>query len=803
MLPQDLRFAVRSLMKSRVFVVVAIASLALGIGATTTVFSLFDAVALRPLPYRDAERLVDVHETSLTKLCAYCSVGTSYAGFTDWRAHVRSFDDMQAYRELPLALSGGETTERVSGALVTTGFFRLLGMRPLLGRALVDDDARDGAPPVAVLSDALWQSRYGADSSIVGRTIRVNGLVRTVVGVVPIRFALPEFARIWLPMQAATEAPARDSRDVGVIARLGQGVTLARADAEMKTIAAAMAIEHPDSQKEWSAALTPLRAQLAGEVGPLYGVMLGAVAFVLLIVCANIAGLLLARGTARRKEIAIRLALGASRRQIVRQLLAESILLALVGGALGVMASLWGVDLAIASVGTQIPNWLVTSVDGRALAFALAISLVTGLAFGLLPALRSSRPDVHDVLKDGGTNASAGAQRSRARALLVIGELALALVLLAGAALLTKSAARVSAFETGYDPHGVATARAELLDARYRDPRQVASVNERLLASIQRIPGVASAALENDIFIAGFGSSDQRIRAEGVAEVRDGVSPRFGKVVSPDYFATLRIPIRGGRAFTAADRAGSDPVVIVNAQLANDLWPNESAIGHRIRLGAADSLPWRTVVGVVGDLKPAGEARARNLTYVPIAQQPSDRITLVARSQGDDAAALVPSLRDAMRAVDPDQPLLDAGTMEQARSRNYAPYRMFAGVMSAFAALAILLASIGVYGVVAYSVSQRTREIGVRVALGAERRHILLLVTGQGARLAVAGTIVGLVAAAGVLRVLSSQLFGISPADPGVLLGVSLVLGATAVLASYLPARRAASIDPLHALRTE
>ncbi len=803
MLRQDLRFALRSLMKSRIFVVVAVASLTIGIGAISTVFSLFDAVALKPLPYRDAARLVDVHETSVTKLCAYCSVGTSYAGFLDWRARARSFDDMQAYRELPLAVSGTEAAERVSGAVVTPGFFRMLGIAPTLGRTLVADDARDDAPPVAVLSDAIWRSRYGADSAVVGRAIRVNGVSRTVVGVVPTRFALPEFAKLWIPMQARVEGSSRDAREVGVLAHLARGATLASAEAEMKGISANIALEHPESQKEWSAGLTPLREQLSGEVGSLYSVMLGAVAFVLLIVCANIAGLLLARGTARRKEIAIRLALGASRSQIVRQLLAESLLLALLGGTAGVMVAMWGVDLAVSAIGTQIPNWLVFGVDARVLTFTVLVSLVTGVVFGLFPALQASRPDVHYILKDGGSNASAGAQRSRARALLVVVELALALVLLAGATLLTKTVVRISAVELGYDTRGVATARIELLDARYDSVSQQSLASGRFLASIQRIPSVSSAALEYDHFVAGFGRGDRKIQAEGVAEVSDGVSPRFAKVVSPDWFATLRVPLRAGRTFTAADRAGSDPVVVINEQLARDLWPNDNPLGRRIRLGQGDSVPWRTVVGLVGDLSSRGDRRARNWAYVPIAQQPGRQVTILARARSGDASQLLPPIRDAVRAVDPDEPLLDAGTMDERRDRNYSPYWMYATSMSIFAALAVLLAAIGVYGVVAYSVSQRTREIGVRIALGAERRHVLLLVTGQGARLALLGMIVGVGAALGVLQVLRSLLFGANPIDPFVLFVVSVALGATAVLASYVPARRAASIDPLQALRSE
>jgi predicted permease len=800
---RDLRLALRGLGKSRLFAVVAILMLALGIGVNTAIFSLTDAVAFKPLPFADPGRLVGLHEWSATKLCAGCGVGTSYPGFLEWRSRTTSFSALGAYTELPAVVSAPDIAERVPGAVVSAEVFPVLGVHPVLGRGVLPEEDRAGGAPVVLLGYELWQRRFAGDSGVIGKRIRVNGSPYTVVGVMPPRFSFPEFAQLWLPLaQAAHDAP-RSARDYDVVARLRPGIGIARAQAEMTALAASLAERYPDTQKEWTAQVRPFRRDYAGDEAGLFGVMLGAVTFVLLIVCANVAGLMLVRGTSRQKEIAIRLALGAGRGVIVRQLMAESLLIAAAGGIVGVFIAWWVADLAVASLHTLIPFWINFGIDGRALAFSGALTLGTGVLFGLLPALRASRPDVQSSLKEGGTAHSGSVARSRIRSVLVVGELALSMVLLAGAGVLIKSFLSVSIPETGYDPRGVLKGELEFLDARYADRAQVASAGRDILAHVSRLPGVTSAALSRWQFIAGFGGADQRIRAEGISVVPDGASPRFFYAVTPEYFSTLRLPSLQGRLLSAADHAGAPPVAVINLRMARALWPNESAIGKRIRLGPADSLPWLTIVGVVGD-SGRGE-RTTNYAYVPFAQSPGRPTTLHTRiaSSASSALEIVPALRGEIRAVDPDLPLVDVKTLEQDHHDSFWPYEMYALFMSAFAALAVLLAAIGLYGLVAFAVAQRTREIGVRVALGAQRVDVLRLVTGQGLRLAMLGVVLGIVGSLGLLRLLKSMLFGASPIVPFVFGTVSLLLGGVALLASYIPARRAAGVDPLVALRSE
>ena len=461
----DMRFAIRSLAKAKLFTIVALTSLALGIGANVTVFSLVNAIALKPLPFAEPDQLVDVHEWSATKLCSGCGAGTSPETFADWRDNTRSFAAMGAYLERPFAVSGTETAERIGGAVASATLFDLLGVHAVLGRTFQADDDRIGAPPVVLLSDAVWTRRYGADRRIVGETIRVNGVAHTVIGVMPPRFKFPEFAELWVPFTPNVVGGSRDQRDYSVVARLKPDVSIEKADAEMVALAKSLEERYPETQKEWTAHATSLRADFAGVEKSLYLVMLGAVGFVLLIVCANLAGLLLARGAQRQKEIAVRLALGATRTQIVRHLLTESVMLSFTGGLLGILVSAWGVGFVTRGFREQVPAWLDFSMDARLLFFAIGISLLTGLLFGLLPALRVSTPNVHVTLKEGNLSV----HRSRIRGLLVIGELALALILLAGAGDLMKSFLRISARPEGTDERDLLTARIEFLDAKYRE----------------------------------------------------------------------------------------------------------------------------------------------------------------------------------------------------------------------------------------------------------------------------------------------------------------------------------------------
>jgi predicted permease len=792
----DIRFAIRSLAKAKLFTVVALASLALGIGANVTVFTLVNAIALKPLPFAEPDQLVDLHEWSATKLCSGCSVGTSAETFAEWRDNTRSFTTMGAYLERPFAVSGTETAERIGGAIASATLFDLLGVHAVLGRAFQADDDRIDAAPVVLLSDAVWTRRYGADRRIVGQTIRVNGVVHTVIGVMPPGFKFPEFAELWVPFAPNAGTMSRDQRDYAVVARLRPGVSVEKADAEMVALAKSLEERFPETQKEWTAHATSLRQNFAGVEKSLYLVMLGAVGFVLLIVCANLAGLLLARGAQRQKEIAIRLALGATRVQIVRHLLTESVLLAVGGGALGVLVAAWGMGLVTHGFRRQIPVWVDFGMDARVLIFTVGISILTGILFGLLPALRASTPDVHVTLKEGNLTV----HRSRIRGLLVIGELALALILLAGAGDLMKSFLSISAAPDGTDDRDLLTARIEFLDAKYREPGALRLAASEISTRLEHIPGAQSAAVYSNGFIAGFGRQDETIRVEGLTAVPPNSSPRFYFAATPGYLQTVRLPLVAGRAFSDADRAGSERVVLINAHSADQIWPGVSPIGKRIKLGSADSLPWVTVIGVVGNIVERG--RARDYAYVPFAQAPGADATLLVRAQSQPTK-LANAVRAAVREVDPDLPVVQLQTVEEQHNANYSPYKVYAMSMAVFAGFAIALAVIGLYGVIAYSTAQRTREIGVRIALGAEAKHIIGLIAAQGTALVTAGIVLGLGGSFLVLRVIQSMLFGASPIDVPIFAGVSVLLAAAALTAIWLPARRAARVSPLEALRAE
>jgi putative ABC transport system permease protein len=800
-LMRDIRFAIRSLATSKLFTTVAVLMLAVGIGVNTAVFSLVDAAVFKPLPFRNAKELVGVSEWSATKLCAFCGVGTSYPGFLDWRQRTHSFTSLGAYTELAVAISGSESAERVGAAIVSFDLFPTLGVSPALGRGIRAEEDRVGGERVVLLGDDLWRRRYQGDSAILGRTIRVNGVSYTVVGVMPPRFKFPEFAELWLPLAHFAYSAPRSARNYDVVARLRPGVRLAQADAEMRTLAQALAKEYPGDQSEWTAQASAFRRDYAGETAQLWVVMLGAVTFVLLIVCANVAGLLLARGHGRQREFAIRTALGASRVQIVRQLLAESVLLALIGGVLGTLLSMWVVDFTVASVGSQVPFWLDFGIDARALAFCIFISLATGVAFGLLPALRASRPDVHVTLKQGGQTLTGGSGRSRLRSGLVVVELGLALVLLAGAGLLIKSFLSVRP-QKSFDTSRILTANVEFLDDRYADRSQVLNVSFQVLERLGAVAQIERVALRRFDFLRGFGARANGITAEGVREVPEGVSPSFTTAVTPAYFGIVEDRLTQGRTFAAEDRSGTPLVAVINAQLARQLWPGSDPLGKRLKLGAADSLPWLTVVGVLADAR--GERGVRNSVYVPFAQHPGRPATLLVRTGAQaEPLQVVPDVRAVVRTLDADLPLVGLKTMQQEDHDQYWPFEMIALFMSGFAILAILLAAVGLYGVIAFAASHRTREIGIRMALGANEKDVLLLVTGEGLRLVVAGVVIGIGGAVALLRVLRSMLFGVSPVDPIVYVLVTVLLALVTLLASYLPARRATRVDPLVALRSE
>jgi putative ABC transport system permease protein len=795
----DLRLAVRSLLKAKLFTAVAVTTLAIGIGSTTAVFSLFSAIALKPLPFPEPTRLVDVEEWSATELSAGSAVGVSAPTLNDLAAGVKSLEAIASYLEVPTNVSGSESPERVSGALVSGNFFRVLGVNPAIGRAIDASDDRASAPPVVVINNRLFVRRFGGDRSILGQSIRINGMPHTIIGVMPATVMLPEFAELWTPMQQSYHVTDRASRDLGVIGRLRGGYSVAAADLELKTLGSAIAKDHPDTQAGWTTRVRPLRQALGGEEVGIFGFLLAAVLVLLLIVCANVASMMLARGAARRKDIAVRLALGARRSTIIWHLLAESLCLAIAGGVLGVLAASWGVDLMLASLQTNIPGWLRPTMDFRVMAFAVAASMAAAIAFGLAPALRSSRGDVHEDIKAGGP-ANIGGRRALLRGSLVVVQLALSLVLLAAAGVLMASVTRISARQIGLSDRDVVQARFEMLGSR--TPEQNVATVKALVDRLSQIAGARTASIIGTGFIAGFGAQDQKIRAEGIVAVPDGVSPRFYFAITPKYFETVRLQLTQGRKFTDADARGTVPVVIINQTMGRRLWPAGNPTGHRIRLGNADSLPWRTIVGVVNDV--GSNERIANAAYVPFAQAPQSAATIMVGSTGEPSALINP-IREAARGVDADLPLVDLMTAEQDHARHYWPYRAYALMLTAVGAVALLLAGIGLYGVIAYAVEQRSREVGLRIALGANRNDVLRLVTRQGFVLVIIGVVFGVLGAIVVLPVMKSipLLFGASPLDSLVFAAVTAILVLVALIASYIPARRATRVDPMIAMRSE
>ena len=797
----DFLYAVRALRKSPGFTIAAVLTLAVGIGANTTVFSLVSAVHFGAPEFRDPETLVDVHETSVTRLCAGCGVGTSYPGYQDWKRQSQSFARLAGYGEDRFVLSGEHEAETVPGVYASAGLFGILAVAPRLGRDFLPDDDRTGAPPVALLSHRLWQRRHGGDPEVLGRTIKVNGIQHTVIGVMPERFNFPQNADIWVPLETARHNLDRNDRNIGVVGRLAPGVTIAAADAEIKGIARGLEEQFPESQAEWTAAVVPLSDDMTDESGDYFWILLGAVSLVLLATCASLAGLLLARSSGRRKEMAVRAALGADRGRLARQLLTESVVVSLLGGATGLLLSWWAIDLAAAGFTREAPYWVEFGVNVRVLVFCLGVSLLTGLVFGAVPAIRASRPNLNESLKEGASSTTAGKTRQRFRASLVAIEFALALILLNGAGLMIKTFLRVTAIPPTYDIRNLLLSNIDFLGDRYRDSTLVLRATEGILERLNAVPGVRAAG-SKFFFLAGFGATDQKIIVEGIREVPENASPRFGFAISTGYFRTFGLGMKQGRDFSTSDVPGAAPVAIVNQELAGRLWPNESALNKRIRLGADQ--PWLTVVGVVTN--ESGEGSARNpparYVYLPLAQQPGRPIALMVRTPADPMA-MVPTLRGAVREIDADLPVENIRTAEAGHAEQFWHVRLYAVFFFSFAIFALLLAAIGIYGIVAQTVVQRTHEIGIRVALGAERSRILMLIVGDGARLAAIGLGIGLLGALTLSRLLRSMLFNASPVDLGVLIPVSLLLFGVAILASWLPARRALNIDPMLALRSE
>ena len=791
----DVRYAMRAAFRSPLAAVVIIGSLALGIGANTTVFSFVDAVQFKALPFDDEATLVDVHEWSATELCAGCGVGTSYPGFREWQHTATSFVALEAFVEARAVVSGATDPERLGMARISAGLFSVLGISPALGRQLTPDDDRVGATPVALISDTVWRRRFAGVSDVLGRTIRLNGVDHTIVGVMPPGFRFPEFAHVWVPVGLGAAGWERADRSLGVIGRLRPGTTIAQARAEMRTLAAAQAQARPESNVRWTAEVSTLRADMTGETATASLVLMSAVAFVLLIACANVANLLLVRAIDRRREIAMRLALGATRARIVRLVMAESLVLSAIGGAAGLLLALWGSRAIVAALDTETPYWIRFGVDVRVVLFAIATTTLTGVACGLIPALRVARENPQTTLKSGATTTSVGARRLSSA--LATAQLALSLVLLAGAGLLVKTLAKTFAFDAGYDTSRVVVGDIPLSGPRYQSPGQDRAFAAAVIERLEQAPGVRVAVLRH-VFFAGFGGARRTIEVEGMTQVPEGASPSFYVAVTPAYFSVYGVAKVEGRDFA---RTQEDDVVILNETMARRLWPSVPAVGHRIRFGP--DTPWRTVIGVVRDFGggPLGHGPTP-FAFVPFDSSQGDEVAVVASTSGD-VPSLMSEVRAAVRAADPDQPLENLQTAAQMMASMASPARFIGILMAALAAVALGLAAMGTYGVIAYGVSQRTREIGIRIALGASGRQIGRMVTRSAVRMAALALALGIPGAFATTRLLEGVLFGTSPTDPLVFSLAPFGLVAVAIGASWQPARRAAHVDPLVALRAE
>ena len=798
---QDIKFAGRMLWKNKSVTFIAIIALALGIGANTAIFSVVNAVLLKPLPYRDADRLVWIWGNVRG---GSTRASVSPPDFFDYRAQNNSFEHLAASTSVsvPFNLTGAGEPERLNGSAVTTNYFQALGVEPALGRTFLAEEEQEGRNQVVVLSHGLWQRRFGSDTSLVGKTIILDGRSVTVVGVMPAGVQFPQTAELWVPLFNSThpEMQARAAHFLRPIGRLKPGVTLEQAQAEMDGIARRLEEQYPESNARWSLRLVPLQEQIAGNVRPTLLILLGAVGFVLLIACANVANLLLARAAARQKEIAIRTALGASRARIVRQLLTESLLLAVVGGLVGVVLALWSVDLLVSLSAGRVPRAGEIGIDAVVLGFTLGVSLLTGLVFGLVPALQASKPDFNESLKEGGKSATEGLRRNRIRSALVVAEVALALVLLVGAGLLVKSFIGLQRVSPGFDAENVLTMRIDLSRAKYATPEAAGNFYTQLQERVSALPGVEAVGMISELPLSGQ-PNDTYFTVEGrpAQEAGQRVTADYRRI-NHDYFRAMTIPLLRGRYFSEQDFRQSAQVAIISETMAERFFPNEDPLGKRLLISAPEPTPYE-IVGIVGDVRHrALDVEVYQMMYVPTARRLSTN--LVVRT-ATDPSTIASAVRNEVWAIDRDQPVSAVRTMGEVLSQSVAQQRFTTSLLGIFAAVAMILAAVGIYGVMAYSVTQRTREIGVRLALGAQTRDVFRLVVGQGMLLTIIGVAVGLVAAIFLTRLMESLLFGVSATDPTIFVAISFLLIAVALLACYVPARRATRVDPMEALRYE
>ncbi len=807
---QDLRYGIRMLLKNPGFTLVAVLALTLGIGADTAIFSVVNAVLLRPLPYDESERLVFLSERSQVLE----GMSISYPNFLDWRQQNNAFESIGVYRRSSYNLTGSGEPERLVAGQVSADLFTALRVRAAQGRVFNNDEDKPGATPVVVLSHGLWQRRLGGDPDIVGQALTFDGRSFTVIGIMPPGFLFPSQAEVWTPVGQQAKDPGWESRGnhpgLYAMARLKPGVTVQRARDDMEIVAANLEKQYPDSNTGNRASITPALENVVRGIRTALIVLLSAVGFVLLIACANVANLLLARSTNRQKEMAIRIALGASRTRIVRQLLTESMLLSFAGGALGLMLAQAGVKVIIAISPDSIPRSREVGLDPLVLAFTIAVSILTGVIFGVAPALQASKPDLNETLKEAGRGSTG--RRHVLRSVLVVAEVALTMVLLIGAGLMIRSFYRLQRVDPGFVADNLLTFNVSLPPGKYAEEQQRTNFYQQLLQNLRVMPGVESVGMATGLPL-GNNGWQSGFWIEGRPEPPQGQRPLTEVAfVSPGYFDTMRMTLLSGRPFTEQDVKPPAPpnaqrqpftaptVTIIDEEFARRYWPDDHPVGQQISFWGGKV----TVVGVVRRVKMEGLSTDSNRvqSYYPYIQNPGGSMSMVLRTAGDPAS-LADAVRQQVLAIDPDQPIYGVQTMGQIWTDSIAPDRLYLMLLGTFAAVALVLAGVGIYGVMAYSVTQRTHEIGIRMALGARQGDVLGMVIRQGMKLVVAGLAIGLAGAWLATRAMASLLFGVSATDPMTFVVISIVLAGVALGACFVPARRATKVDPMIALRYE
>jgi putative ABC transport system permease protein len=802
---QDIRYGLRTMMKNPGFTVVAVIALALGIGANTAIFSVVNTVLLRPLPYKDPDRLVMVWEDA--SQLGFPHNTPAPANYIDWRDQNQAFEGMSALHRMSFNLTGVGEPERLDGRRVSANLFSLLGVEPQLGRKFLLEDDTPGKNHVVMLSHTLWQRRFGSDASIIGKSIDLNGESFTVVGVMPSEFQFPSREdELWVPIAFdSAEASRRGSHYLEVLARTRPGVTLEQAQAEMNTIAARLEQQNPQTNAKIGAKVIPLHEDVVGDIKPALLLLLGAVGFVLLVACANVANLLLVRAAVRQKEIALRVALGASRSRLIRQFLTESVLLAVLGGIVGLSLSFIGLLVLKTFIPENISQAKFIAMDARVLLFTAGVSLITGLIFGLAPATQAANFNLNETLKEGGRDSASGNRGNRIRSLLVIAEVAVSLVLLIGAALLINSFLRLRNVDPGFRSDNLLTMRIVLPELKYSDQTRRSAFYSELVNRVEALPGVRAAAVTNWIPLV-FQGDSVGISIEGRTDPTMSQRPNaVTRVISPHYFRAMSIQLLQGRELDERDKADSPGVVVISETMARRFWPGENPIGKRLTPGSPQSSDgWLEVIGVVRDVRQFQlSAEPKPQMYLSYRQAEFFAPRHLVVSTNVAPLSLAETVRRTVWEIDKDQPVSHILSMDEVVAESISRQRFSMLLLGIFAAVALVLAAVGIYGVMSYSVEQRTHEIGIRMALGAQTRAVIKLAVGRELRLVSIGLAIGLVAALMLTRVMSTLLFGISATDPTTFVVIALVLISVALLASYIPARRATKVDPMIALRYE